>query len=81
MKKQLKKRIGFVLAIAGLTLAICTMDGSRNELLLRAIGVAAFAFGAWLDEAYDFHDKKQEEYDRREDHDPYPEEMTTRPVG
>lgn len=81
MKRQLKKRIGFALAIAGLALAVCTMDGSAHELLVRSMGVAAFAIGAWLAEAYDFQDKKQEEYDRREDHDPYPEEMAEHPVG
>ena len=81
MKRQLKKRFGAVMAFAGLFAAICTMDGSAHELLVRSMGVAAFAIGAWLAEAYDFQDKKQEEYDRREDHDPYPEEMAEHPVG
>ena len=81
MKRQLKKRIGAVMAFSGLFAAICTMDGSAHELLVRSMGVAAFAIGAWLAEAYDFQDKDNEEYDRHEDHDPYPEEMATHPVG
>lgn len=81
MKRQLKKTIGAIMAFVGLTVAICTMDGSTHEPLVRSMGVAAFAIGAWLAEAYDFQDKKQEEYDRREDHDPYPEEMAEHPVG
>lgn len=78
---NIKKTIGTVMMLAGLTLAICTADNSNHELALRFIGVAMLAIGAWLAEAYDFQDKKQEEYDRREDHDPYPEEMAEHPVG
>lgn len=81
MKKQLKNAIGAAMAIVGLFVAICTADNSNNELALRFIGVAMLAIGAWLAEAYDFQEKKQEEYDRREDHDPYPEEMTSMEGG
>lgn len=81
MKRQLKKRIGTAMAIVGLFVAICTMDGSAHELFLRSMGVAMLAIGAWLAEAYDFQDKKLEEYDRREDHDPYPEEFAAKEGG
>ena len=80
--RQLKKTIGAVLAIAGIFVAICTVDGSQHEIALRFVGVAAFAIGAFLGEAYDGQNKKKNERPaRREDHDPYPEEMTAHPVG
>lgn len=80
--RQLKKTIGAVLAIAGIFVAICTVDGSQHEIALRFVGVAAFAIGAFLGEAYDGQNKKKNERtERREDHDPYPEEMTAHPVG
>ena len=81
--KNIKKKIGFVLLMAGLTVAICTPDGCRNEVALRFIGIAAFAIGAWLAEAYESQTKQAEELEgqRREDHDPYPEEMTAHPAG
>ena len=79
--RNIKRTFGAVMAVLGLTLAVCTMDGSEHELLLRFVGVAMLAFGAYLAEAYDFQDRENEGYDRKEDHDPYPEEMAARPVG
>ena len=60
MKKSLKKTIGWVLAMTGLALAVCTADGSKWEMGLRMAGVAMFAIGAWLAEAYDFQSKGEE---------------------
>lgn len=62
MKKSLtlKKTIGWVLAMTGLALAVCTADGSSHEIVTRLAGVAAFAIGAWLAEAYDFQSKGEE---------------------
>jgi hypothetical protein len=81
MKRQRKKKFGSFLSVIGLTYAICTADGIPFELLHRLIGVVVFAFGAWLAEAYDFQDKKQEKDDRREDHDPYHEKISAHPAG
>ena len=78
---NIKKMIGTVMMLVGLTLAICTADNSNHELALRFIGVAMLAIGAYLAEAYDFQNNSDETYDRKEDHDPYPEEMTSHPVG
>ena len=51
-KRQLKKGIGAVMAAMGMMLAVCTADGSEHELLMRGIGVALLALGAWMAEAY-----------------------------
>ena len=82
MKKQLKKRIGAVLAIVGIAVAICTADDCQYELWFRFGGVAAFAIGAYMGEAYDFQNKKEsEQLERREDHEPYPEEFAAMEGG
>ena len=82
MKKSLKKTIGAILAIAWIFVAICTVDGSQHEIALRFGGVAAFAVGAFLGEAFDFQNKDDnEQLERREDHDPYPEEFAAKEGG
>ena len=80
MKKQLKKRIGAVLAIVGIVVAVCTVDDCQYELWFRFGGVVAFAVGAYMGEAYDFQNKR-EETERKEDHETYPEEFHVHPVG
>lgn len=40
--------IGGAMAVAGLFVAVCCVDGSPHELLIRAAGAAMFAVGAWL---------------------------------
>ena len=42
------KRIFGLLAIIGLFVAVCTADGSENELLFRAGGTAAFGIFSYL---------------------------------
>jgi len=79
--KNTKKTIGSVLWLLGLTLAICTPDNCQHETALRLAGVLLFAIGAYLAEAYDFQEKENEQTERQEDHDPYPEEMVQHPVG
>lgn len=37
-----------IVALLGLMLAICTADGSKAEIGLRACGLACFAIGAFL---------------------------------
>lgn len=59
MKKTLRKRIGTAILCIGLFLAVCTADGSKWEIGLRLTGVALFAVGAWLAEAYDFQTGKE----------------------
>lgn len=82
MKKAIKKKIGAALAIVGIGLAVCTADECQYELWFRFVGAAAFAVGAYMGEAYDFQNKKENErLERREDHEPYPEEFHMRPVG
>lgn len=51
------KTIGTVMMVGGLFFAIATADGSKYEIILRAIGASAFAVGAWLNESYDFQQK------------------------
>ena len=49
--KQTKRNglnIWAVVAILGLFLAICTMNESRGEIGLRAVGVVCFAIGAYM---------------------------------
>ena len=47
-----RKCIGMAMVAIGLFLAVCTADGSKWEMGLRMAGVALFAIGAWLAEAY-----------------------------
>lgn len=47
-----RKCIGTAMVAIGLFLAVCTADGSKWEIGLRMAGVALFAIGAWLAEAY-----------------------------
>ena len=37
-----------LVAVLGLFLAVCTMNKSKNEIGLRAVGVVCFAIGAYL---------------------------------
>ena len=81
--RNAKKTIGSVLWLLGLTIAICTADNCQHEIALRFGGVLMFALGVYLAEAFDFQTGQDghEQTERREDHDPYPEEMTQHPVG
>ena len=60
-----RKTLFGLLAIIGLFVAVCTADGSPNEMWFRAGGTAMFAlsayFGGWLDEDNKITNQKQEE--------------------
>ena len=46
--KKIAKSIGGVLAAAGVFVAVCTVDGSANELAIRLGGVLAFITGVLI---------------------------------
>ena len=50
--------IGGTLALFGLTAAVCIQDGSSYEILIRFVGVAMFASGAFIAKAFDFQNKE-----------------------
>ena len=81
--KNAKKTIGSLLWFLGLTIAICTADNCQHEIALRFGGVLMFALGAYLAEAFDFQTEQgsHEQTERREDHDPYPEEFAAKEGG
>ena len=43
-----RKTIGAIVAIIGLFAAVCVMDGSAHELLIRVGGVATFIAGVLI---------------------------------
>ena len=78
-----RKTIGFVLAIAGLFIAVCTKDGSSHELACRFFGIALFATGAFIGRFFDGMEDKPEPategdddngFSKTDDHNPYPQE-------
>ena len=48
---------GFI-AIIGMTAAVSVADGSAHEMLIRGIGVAMFAIGAFVGKFFDFQNSK-----------------------
>lgn len=59
--KTFKKNIGLAMTLLGMFLAIGTTDGSSHEMILRLTGVAMFALGAYLAEAFEFQNEKGSE--------------------
>lgn len=57
-RKSFKEITGVALAIVGLFLAVCTADGSNQEICLRLAGVALFAIGAYMARVFDFQIEK-----------------------
>lgn len=49
-----RKIIGGFIAIIGMTAAISVCNGSAHEMLIRGIGVALFAIGAFVGKFFDF---------------------------
>lgn len=45
---SLRHVAGFVAILAGMLLAVCTADGSDNEILMRFVGVGIVAVGALM---------------------------------
>ena len=53
-----RKYIGAAIAIIGMTVAISVCNGSAHEMLVRGIGVALFAIGAFIGKFFDFQKAK-----------------------
>ena len=71
------KIIGGVAVIIGLFLAICTADGSVNEMASRCAGVALCVAGGFVGGYFARPDEEQQDdngYSKADDHNPYPEE-------
>ena len=50
--------IGGFIAIIGITAAVSVCDGSAHEMLIRGIGIAMFAIGAFVRKFFDFQKAK-----------------------
>lgn len=72
MKTKTRNIIGGILTFIGLFVAVCTVDGSENEMRNRLIGVAMCAAGTAVLSTTE--DKEKENDERKTDHEPYPEE-------
>ena len=59
------KTIGALLIIAGIAVALCTLDDCNNELLLRGVGVVAMFAGCIIGKYFD--DGKEKKQCRAED--------------
>ena len=67
--------IGGTIFFIGLFIAVCTVDGSPNEMLLRLIGLAVCFIGAIIVKfAPETEGNDGDEEERKVDHEPYPEE-------
>jgi hypothetical protein len=53
-----RKIIGGFIAIIGITAAVSVCDGSAHEMLVRGIGIALFAIGAFIGRFFDFQKEK-----------------------
>ena len=53
-----RKYIGAAIAIIGMTAAISVCNGTAHEMLIRGIGVAMFAIGAFVGKFFDFQNSK-----------------------
>lgn len=53
-----RKYIGAAIAIIGMTTAISVCNDSAHEMLIRGIGVALFAIGAFVGKFFDFQNSK-----------------------
>ena len=53
-----RKYIGAAIAIIGMTAAISVCNGTAQEMLIRGIGVAMFAIGAFVGKFFDFQNSK-----------------------
>lgn len=76
MKALLKSGIlGGTIFLVGLFLAVCTVDDSPNELLMRITGLAVCIIGAIIAKfAPEAQEGDEQEEERKVDHEPYPEE-------
>lgn len=57
--KKVAKSIGGVLAAAGVFVAVCTVDGSANELAIRFGGLLTFIAGVLVVSKAETHEKAE----------------------
>lgn len=74
MKTRTRSIIGGFVTFVGLFVAVCTVDGSKNETRNRLIGVAMCAAGTAVLTTGDKGEEHEEHEERKTDHEPYPEE-------
>ena len=76
MKALLKSEtLGGTIFFVGLFIAICTVDDSPNEMLMRITGLALCIIGAIIAKfAPEAHEGDEREEEHKVDHEPYPEE-------
>ena len=55
---NVRQIVGGFIAIVGITAAVSVCDGSAHEMLIRGIGVALFAIGAFVGKFFDFQNTK-----------------------
>ncbi|MBQ3991475.1 MAG: hypothetical protein II630_11515 [Bacteroidales bacterium] len=55
---KVRQIVGGFIAIVGITAAVSVCDGSAHEMLIRGIGVALFAIGAFVGKFFDFQNTK-----------------------
>jgi hypothetical protein len=55
---KVRQIVGGFIAIIGMTAAISVCDGSEHEMLIRGIGIAMFAVGAFIGKFFDFQNTK-----------------------
>ena len=70
--------IGGTIFFIGIFIAVCTVDNSENEMLMRCVGVALAVIGSIITK---FEPSKSDDdteaesgYSKTDDHNPYPEE-------
>lgn len=54
---KVRRIIGGTIALVGLTAAVSIQDGSSYEILIRFVGIAILAAGAYIAKAFDFQDR------------------------
>jgi hypothetical protein len=55
---KVRQIVGGFIAIIGMTAAISVCDCSEHEMLIRGIGIAMFAVGAFIGKFFDFQNTK-----------------------
>ena len=56
--KKLIKKLGAIIAFAGIYVAVCYQDGAPHEIKVRLAGTIAFAVGCLMAGFYQFQTKK-----------------------
>ena len=69
--------IGGMIFFIGIFIAVCTVDNSENEMLMRIVGVALAVIGSIITKYEPSKSDEDEQdcgYSKTDDHNPYPEE-------